>query len=114
MARKAISIRNQASDALAILGLQIRTARHERNWTSAELAARAGISPRTMLAIEAGAPGCAIGNVFNAAVLVGVPLFGVEDRWEMARLRRRGEERLALLPTRVYHPRGDATIDDNF
>lgn len=105
MARRTISPMPAADDALKTLGIQIRLARHERGWTAAELAARSGVSERTVLAIEAGAPGTAVGTVFNAAVLVGLPLFGVEDRAELARMRRRGEERLALIPSRVYRPR---------
>lgn len=80
--------------------------------TAAELAARVGVSERTILAAEAGAPGTAIGTVLTAAVFAGVPLFGVTDRAELARMRLRGEERLALLPSRVYHLRGDD--DDDF
>ena len=33
--------------------------------------------------------------------LVGVPLFGSDDRTTMAGLLRQGRERLALLPVRV-------------
>lgn len=91
-----------ARDALAVLGTQIRLARRDRGWTAAELASRLGVSPPTVHAIESGAPGTAIGTVFNAALLVGVPLFGVDDWAELARMRRRGEERLALIPSRVH------------
>ncbi|WP_280415876.1 helix-turn-helix domain-containing protein [Nocardia carnea] len=112
MARRPISLRPASADALAVLGTQIRTARHERNWTAAELADRTGISVRTVLDIESGKPGVAIGNVFNAATTAGVALFGVEDREELARIRRRGEERLALLPRRVRHRTGGQGSDD--
>lgn len=105
MARSTFQALPAARDAIAVLGRQIRLARHERNWTAAELAARVGVSPKTILAVESGATGTAIGTVLNAAVLVGLPLFGVDDQAELARMRRRGEERLALIPSRVYHPR---------
>ena len=48
-----------------------------------------------------------------AVDLVGVPLFGIEDRSELAIRRRRGEEMLALLPSRVRKPKG-GRIDDDF
>lgn len=108
MARRPVSTMPAAADAIAVLGHQARLARHNRGWTAEDLAARIGVSARTVLAIESGAPGTAIGNVFNAAVMVGVPLFGVEDKAELTRLRRRGEERLALLPSRVYSPKPEA------
>lgn len=100
-----------AADAVAVLGDQIRLARHTRNWTAAELADRIGVSKRTVAAIETGRPGVAIGTVFNAAVAVGIDLFGA-DQAELARLRREGRERLALIPSRVYHPRRGDNPDD--
>lgn len=54
------------------------------------------------------------GNAFNAADILGVPLFGAEDRMEFARLRREGRERLALLPTRVHRPGRRSEPDDDF
>ncbi len=69
---------------------------------------------RAPAAIEAGDPAVSIGNVFNAADILGVPLFGAEDRAELSRLRREGRDRLALLPTRVDRPRKKAQPDDDF
>lgn len=103
-----------AADAIAILGQQIKAARHARKWTAAELAARIGVDRRTVAAIEAGSPAVSIGNVFNAADILGVPLFGAEDRFELGRLRREGRDRLALLPTRVDPPRSMSAPDDDF
>lgn len=105
MARRSIAMMPAAADAVRVLGQQVREARHERGWTAADLAHRLGISPVTVRAIESGAPGTAIGTVLNAAVLVGVPLFGVEDKAELARMRHRGEERLALIGKRVRSPK---------
>ncbi len=51
----------------------------------------------------------AIGTVFSAATVLGVPLFGADDD-ELARMRRRGEERIALIPSREYQPRS-TTVD---
>ena len=78
------------------------------------MAERIGVDRRTVAAIEAGYPGVSIGNALNAADILGVPLFGAEDRAELARLRRQGRDRLALLPTRVDKPRKRSEPDDDF
>lgn len=114
MARIRVSPRRGAADAVAILGQQIKAARHSRKWTAAELGARIGVDRRTVAGIEAGSPAVSIGNVFNAADVLGVPLFGAEDRLELGRLRREGRDRLALLPTRVDAPRANRGPDDDF
>lgn len=111
MAKRTVSPNGAAIDALAVLGAQIRLARHERNWTAADLGLRIGVGPRTVTAIERGAPGVAVGTVFSAATVLGVALFA-PDREELARLRRRGEERVALLPIREYHRRDTEDDDD--
>ena len=59
------------SDALSVLGADIRRARTLRQWTVASLAERAGISLSTMKAIEAGAPGTGIGAVARVLQLLG-------------------------------------------
>lgn len=112
MARRQVAPTRPALDALAVLGAQIRLGRHNKKWTAADLATRVGVGPRTITAVERGAPGVAIGTVLSAASLVGVPLFGA-DGVELARLRRRGEEHIALLPSREYPPRSTATDDSD-
>lgn len=110
MVKREVAPTRVAADALAVLGTQIRLARHENNWTAAELAARVGVGPRTVTAVEKGSPGVAVGTVFSAASVVGIPLFGASDD-ELVRLRRRGEERIALIPSREHRPR--STGDDD-
>ncbi|MBA3744953.1 helix-turn-helix transcriptional regulator [Sporichthya sp.] len=114
MGRVRVSPRRGAADAAAVLGQQIKAARVARPWTATELAARIGVDRRTVAAIEAGDPAVSIGNVFNAADVLGIALFGTEDRAELARLRREGRDRLALLPTRVSKPRSKIEPDDDF
>lgn len=101
MSRREISMTPMAAEAARLLGAQIRLARHDKRWSAAELAARAGVSQRTVLAIEAGKPTPSIGNALNLAALVGVELFSQSDPLEIALARRRAEERLALLPAQV-------------
>jgi len=107
MGRQGVSTTRAAEDALAILGNQIRLARAARGITAAQLAGSAGISRKTLASIEHGSAAASIGNVFKVATIVGVPLFGVDDPSELLALRRRGEERLALLPSRVTVSRQD-------
>ncbi|MCG2799575.1 MAG: helix-turn-helix domain-containing protein [Cellulomonas sp.] len=97
-------------DAVAALGTQIATARRQRRMTVAELCERAGITPNTVRAIESGAPTVGVGVVFEVAVLLGVPLFA-ETPMEVAAIRERVQERLALLPRRV---RAVGEVDDDF
>jgi transcriptional regulator with XRE-family HTH domain len=105
MGRRRVGLTRAAEDAAAVLGHQIRTARIARGLTAEELAGTAGITRKTLAAIEQGSAASSIGNVLNVATIVGVPLFGVDDPSELIALRRRGEERLALLPARVDRPR---------
>ncbi|NJI58614.1 helix-turn-helix transcriptional regulator [Microbacterium oxydans] len=107
MGRIRVGPSRAAEDALAVLGQQIRLARMARGMTADELAGTAGISRMTLHSIERGSATTSIGTVFNIATIVGVPLFGVDDPSELIALRRRGEERLALLPARVDRSRRD-------
>ena len=110
MAKREVAPTRAAGDALAVLAAQVRLARHHRNWTAADLGARIGVSARTITSIEKGSPGVAIGTVLSAAAVAGVPLFGASGE-ELARLRRRGEERVALIPSREYQPRSRGESD---
>jgi transcriptional regulator with XRE-family HTH domain len=107
---KVVRISPAAREALEVLGVAIRTGRLQRRWTIAELAERVGVSRPTMAKIERGDPTVAIGTCFEAATLVGVPLFVDED----ARVRYGAHKRaeLALLPASARRPR--QVIDDDF
>jgi transcriptional regulator with XRE-family HTH domain len=111
MSRKQISVRPEAGDALRVLGQQIRRARLARNDTVIVTAGRLGVSPTTYQAIERGAPGTAIGTVFNAAAMLAVPLFGSEDPVEIARLRYTGERDMGLLRRRTGVFAKEAKVD---
>ncbi len=90
------------TDAATLLGRQVRLARKQQRWTAAELAERIGISPVTLRKVESGDPSVALGTAFEAASLVGIPLYEDPER-------RRLEQdivdaRLAALPATVRHP----------
>ena len=88
------------SDATALLGSLIRTARKERKWTVQGVADRAGISRGLMQRIEKGDPKCEIGAVFEVATIVGVSLFEADERTLSKRLSQT-QEKLALLPKSI-------------
>lgn len=111
MAKRTVPLRPHVQDALAVWGQLIRRGRLDRAWTAADLAARANVSEQTVYSAEAGNRGTAVGTMMDLADLVGVPIFGAEDRAELAIRRQRGEEMLALLPSRVRRPK--SASDDN-
>jgi transcriptional regulator with XRE-family HTH domain len=99
-----------AAQATKLLGANVQLGRRQRRWTVAELAERVGVTEATMLKVEHGDPSVRLGIAFEAAALVGVPLFA-EDRSRRALEASRIEDRLAVLPERVRQPR---KIDDDF
>ena len=94
-----------------LLGAQIAIARRERGMTEADLAERLDVSRPTVRRIERGSPGVAIGTVFDASALLGVPLFAI-DADRVALERERATNALRLLPTKVR--RSGAELDDDF
>ncbi len=97
-------------EAAKLLGASVRLGRRQRQWTVAELAERVGVSEATMLKVEHGDPGVRLGIAFEAAALVGVPLFD-EDRSRRALEAARVEDRLAVLPQRMRQP---LDVNDDF
>ena len=98
-------------EAITVLGQLIRTHRIERKISVAQLADRAGISRDLMQRIEKGDPRCGIGIVFEAASIVGVPLFEA-DRGRLASRIAEQAEKLTLLPK--YVRRTKVTVKDDF
>lgn len=96
-------------DAASMLGALIAARRRERSMTLEDLAQRVGVSRTTMHKIERGDPGVRLGSAFEAATIVGVPLFS-PDPTTRDLARAAISERLAVLPERVRRP----TIDDDF
>ena len=96
--------------AAVLLGERIRQERKQRRWSEQELASRAGISRATLQKIESGDMGCAIGLAFEAAALVGIPLFA-SDRQPLPGQVREARDKTALLPTRIRAPQ-EPVFDD--
>lgn len=97
-------------EAAQLLGARIRLARRERHWTLQELAERVGVTHVTMRKVERGDLTVGLGVAFEAAAVLGVPLFH-EDRSRRALEAGRVEDRLAVLPALVRKP---VDVDDDF
>ena len=108
-----------AADTAHLLGAQIKLARKQRRWSEAELAERMGVSRETVRQIEAGALTVAIGTVFEAAVICGVPLYIDSDDEHYDRSRHEAlraqlysiRTHLALLPRRIRQRSTDPATD---
>ncbi|AUB79077.1 hypothetical protein BBH56_08195 [Spiribacter roseus] len=96
-------------EAVALLGRLVRTGRIERRMTASDVSERAGITRVTLRRIENGDPGTDIGLYFEAATIVGVPLFSASPA-ELRRANREAADRLTLLPRHAHSPR----VDDDF
>jgi transcriptional regulator with XRE-family HTH domain len=99
--------------ACGLLGAEIALARRERRLSAAELAERLGVNRDTLAKVERGDPSVGLGIAFEAAALVGVPLFD-EDPASLGGGLTEARQRLALLPARVRSPRASADVDDDF
>lgn len=101
-----------AVDAARLLGARIRLARRERRWSQDELADRVGITSRTVSKIEHGDLSVGLGAAFEAAALLGVPLFDA-DRARLSADLDHTAARSALLP-RPRRTRPDDEVNDDF
>jgi transcriptional regulator with XRE-family HTH domain len=97
-------------EAVAVLGQLIRIHRIERRLSMEELATRAGVSRDKKRRIEQGDPRCGIGLVFEAATIVGVPLFE-SDRNGLTTLLVEQEDKLRLLPKAIHKARNEVKDD---
>jgi transcriptional regulator with XRE-family HTH domain len=102
---------HQNIEALELLAYMIRVGRRERKMSSQKMADRAGISRPLLRRIENADPGCAIGSVFEVAVIAGIPLFD-EEPSRLAAQRAALSEKLSLLPKRTHTPK--RVIHDDF
>jgi transcriptional regulator with XRE-family HTH domain len=105
-----IPISPATSEVLSILAAAIRSGRIRRGMTVRELAERVGVSAPTVIKVERGDPGVAIGTVLEAAKLVGVPLFD-EHPDVRGRYHAQKVAELAFLPA-AARPRNK--VDDDF
>lgn len=98
-------------EAALLLGQMIRAARIERAMSVKELGERIGASRDLTQRIEQGDPRVGLGVAFEAAVVVGVPLFTAEPS-RLASERAHLQEKLSLLPKAVH--KRDVEVKDAF
>lgn len=111
MAKTSIHIGTLAKAALSHFAALLRVRRKERNLTLDELADRLGVSTPTVRKILEGSPSVAIGSYFEAARILGVPLFDPDqDRFAVTASKTADFE--SLLPKRVRTRQQE--INDNF
>ena len=96
--------------AARLLGARVRLARRERHWTLQELAERVGVTHVTMRKVERGDLTVGLGVAFEAAAVLGVPLFH-QDPSRRTLETGRVDDRLAVLPALVRKP---TEVDDDF
>jgi len=111
MARRLRAYSPYTKEAAHLLGAEIRLARRRRGWSQEELAERIGITPRTVSKIEHGGLSVGLGAAFEAAALLGVPLFHA-DRSRLSADLDRAEAVSALLPRPIRARPGDEVKDD--
>lgn len=100
-----------STEAALLFGKHIKLARKQHQWSEQELAERAGISRATLQKIENGELSCAIGLVFEVAVLVGIKLFEA-DSAGLTHYIDRIDDKIALLPKSIH--KTPQEIDDDF
>lgn len=89
-----------AQEASLLLGKEIQIARKEKRWSEQMLAERIGISRTTLQKIEAGDLTVAIGLVWEAAVILGIPIL-LDENPSLSKSVQNTTDKLALLPKRI-------------
>jgi len=98
--------------ALQLLGGLIEEGRLRKGWTREDLSERIGVGMVTARRLVRGDPGVAIGTYFEAATLVGIPLFHQDSARDLERAAVAQHERLVLLPSRVRDSAEEELNDD--
>ncbi len=86
--------------SLIALGDLIKVARQEHFFSQAAFSKRLCVTRQTIMAIEKGDPKVAIGTVFEAAYLLGVPLFA-QDNDQLSKWQSVLADFSAILPKRT-------------
>lgn len=102
---------NHTLRAVALLAAMIKAARKQRNMSQATLAERLGVSLLTVRSIEKGSLKVAVGTVFEAATILGIPLLA-ENQRELDQMSKS----LAAITTILPQRSGRKTVmaDDDF
>lgn len=99
--KNSIVVSVQTKLRLEILGKMIKAARLERKLSQTDLGDRIGVTRTTVAAIEKGKSNVAIGTVFEAANVVGLPLMGeTDDPKQLTHLSQSVANILKILPAK--------------
>jgi transcriptional regulator with XRE-family HTH domain len=110
MAKVTRTYSNRTLQAMKIFAAQIRLSRKEHRWSIAELAERVGTTRPTIQKIEQGNPATGLGLYFEAASILGIPLFDT-DANQMTAIQNRLDMTLSLLPKRIDKDRSEVFDD---
>jgi len=110
MAKVTRTYSNRTLQVIKIFASQIRLARKTHKWSIAELAERVGTTRPTIQQIEQGNPATALGLYFEAANILGIPLFDT-DANQMTALQKQLDMSLSLLPKRIDKNRSEVFDD---
>jgi len=99
--------------ALQLFGSLIEETRLRKGWSRDMLAERVGVGAITIRRLIRGEPSVAIGTYFEAATLVGVPLFEQNSSLGVEQALSRQRTLLKLLPKRIRGAE-DEPLDDDF
>jgi len=96
---------------LETLATLIKAARLERKMSQTQLAERVGVSRHTISLLEKGNTKVAIGSVFEAATVLGIPLMGNDPR-QLTKVSQAIANLIPLLPAKGINKKVE--LDDNF
>ncbi|MFV2060138.1 MAG: helix-turn-helix domain-containing protein [Gammaproteobacteria bacterium] len=111
MVKIQINLSKQTQLSLRTLGAMIKAARLEQSFSQADLAHRLNISRYTVMALEKGDPSVAIGTVFEACTIIGIPLLA-ENTNRLLHLSTTVANFASVLPERSRS--AITELDDNF
>ncbi len=111
MTDKSKSYSRLTEQATLLLGQQIELARKNRRMSETELARRIGVARSTVQRMEQGITGVEIGTYFEAATILGIPLFE-EGAKTLAPQIEQVHAMLTLMPNRVRSP--NRQVKDDF
>ncbi len=111
MSKHIALISKQTTIVLKTLGNLIKAARIERHFSQVDLGERVGVSRYTISTLEKGDPSVAIGTVFEAAIVVGIPLMGNDPR-KITHLSQAIANLVQILPSKGVSKKVE--LDDNF
>lgn len=100
-----------SQDAMHLLGATIRAERKIKRMSEHQLAERVGVARSVIQRIERGDMTCGVGVVFEAAYIVGIPLFDAGPSRLSSHIDQ-VENKLTLLPKTIR--KKTKVINDDF